>query len=170
MLAELMGTPKLGRPPEPVPADFADEIIEWISAGKTLASYCRQDGKIQRRVVSDWCQKDTVFAARFARAREEGFDVLAEQVYELANEEPPRDNHGRVDSGWVQWRRNQMEYLLKLLAKWDPKRYGELQRIAHGGDQHGAPIAFSDVERAAKIQSILAAAKRRKDDQNASPS
>lgn len=163
MLAELMGSPKLGRPIELLPADFADEVIEWISAGKTLASYSRQEGRPKRRTVSDWTQKDSAFAARFARAREEGFDVLAERVYELANEEPSRDNHGRVDSGWVQWRRNQMEYLLKLLAKWDPKRYGDMQRIAHGGDPDAPPVRFSEVERATKIQALLAAARKRKD-------
>lgn len=60
---------KLGRPPEPVLQDKADEIINWISSGRFLSEYCRQIGKPSRTAIYGWMEKDEAFAERVARAR-----------------------------------------------------------------------------------------------------
>lgn len=71
------------------------------------------------RTVSDWKTKDPTFSANIARAREEGFDALAAECLGIA------DN---LDED-AQSRRVRIEARLKLLAKWDYKRYGD--KIAH---------------------------------------
>lgn len=106
--------------------DFADEICNWIAAGKTLRDYCRQDGKPSWDTIYNWAKEDEQFAQRFARAREDGQDVMSEQCLEIADTQP-------VDQTEVQWMRVRIETRLKLLAKWNPKKYGDRQTHEHAG-------------------------------------
>lgn len=130
------GRPR-GRPPEPVPAHFADEIIAWIEEGKPLAEWARLPGKVSRRTVYEWIDKDENFASRFARARDKGFDVIAEDTAALAESMPltytDAAGNTRVDPGAVQWHRLRVDTRLKLLAKWSPGKYGDKQAIEHSG-------------------------------------
>lgn len=130
---------KQGRPPKPVPVDVTDEIIEWISQGKPLREYCRQEGKPAFRTVYDWMVKDESFAARFARARDAGEDVIAQECLEIADDATndwmeDRDRDGEL-TGWkvngehIQRSKLRIETRLKLLAKWNPKKYGEKMQI-----------------------------------------
>jgi hypothetical protein len=117
---------KVGRPPEPVPEHHAADLIAWLSNGKPLREWCRQDGRPHFTAVYDWMDKDEEFALRIARAREDGHDVIADQCVTLADTQP-------VDQVEVAWRRLQVETRLKLLAKWNPKKYGDRQQLEHGG-------------------------------------
>jgi len=69
--------------------------------------------------VSEWKARYPSFSVGFARAREEGFDAIAAECLQIA------DN---IDED-AQSRRVRIEARLKLLAKWDYKRYGD--KIAH---------------------------------------
>eukprot|EP00752_Nemacystus_decipiens_P016674 g14914.t1 len=127
---------RTGRKKEAVPAKLADAVIAWIESGQTLTSFCAQAGMPAPRTVYDWMDKDEAFAARFARAREIGFDALAEQALEIAYtpEEGVRSEEGENDKGafskqvredMLGHRRLKVDTILKLLARWDPKRYSE---------------------------------------------
>lgn len=150
--ANTNGSPRIGRPPEAVPQDIADEVVEWIAEGRTLRSYCRQPGKPSRRTVDDWRAKDKEFAARIARAREDGADCIAEEALAIADAPGTHEDD-------VQHRKLQIETRIKLLAKWHPQRYGDRQVIA--GDPHAPLVSLDDGERAARIQAILAAVEAR---------
>jgi hypothetical protein len=117
---------RVGRPPEPVPEHHAADLIAWLSNGKPLREWCRQEGKPHFTAVYDWMDKDEEFALRIARAREDGHDVIADQCVTLADTQP-------LDQVEVAWRRLQVETRLKLLAKWNPKKYGDRQQLEHGG-------------------------------------
>lgn len=137
------GEKRIGRPPEPVPQDKADEIIDWISAGKTLREWCRIEGNPAFRTVYDWADKDEAFAARFARAREVGHDVIAEEALHIIDTFPmmaDSESGSRIDSGHVTWLRNRAEQRLKLLAKWNPKKYGDKVDITSKGERTGLAI------------------------------
>lgn len=137
-----------GRPIEPVPQDLADEIVEWIGEGKTLREYCRQDGKPAFRTVYDWQDKDELFAARIARAREDGYDVIAQECLEIAddgtNDWETRTNkegseYQAVNPEVVNRSRLRVDTRLKLLAKWNPRKYGDkIHQEVSGKD--GGPI------------------------------
>lgn len=140
---------KRGRPPQPVPQDKADEIIEWISEGKTLREWCRQEGNPSFRAVYDWIEKDSDFASRFARAREVGQDVIAEEALaiidteaEMAGSTSDKGESYHRDSAHVSWLKNRAEMRLKLLAKWNPKRYGDKVDVTSDGKQVGLAIAI----------------------------
>jgi hypothetical protein len=125
---------KPGRPAEPVPQEMADRIVEWISEGKTLRAFCRQPETPSHRTVYNWRAKDKAFAARFAQARDLGFDQIAEECLEIADDasndymEVQTNSGGtrmKFDAEHVNRSRLRIETRLKLLAKWDPRRYGD---------------------------------------------
>ena len=112
-----------GRPSLYTPERF-DEICARISKGEPRAQICRSIS-IGTSTVYDWMAADTALAGRFARARAEGFDVIAEDCLEIADD---RDDDPAS-------RRVRVETRLKLLAKWDPKRYGDRVELAGSKDQ-----------------------------------
>lgn len=120
---------KVGRPKGTVvykPEDFMPEIIEWVSAGKTLQSYSRQPGKPSVRLIQDWRDADAEFAANFGRARDLGYDAIAAEVLEIAD--TPSDHPDDVAH-----RKLRTYTRMQLLAKWDPRRYGDKVGLEHSG-------------------------------------
>jgi hypothetical protein len=102
-----------------VPEDIAEELVEWISQGKTLREFCRLEGKPAWRTVYDWQVKDKEFSARIAHARELGHDAIAEETLEIIDTFPIEavsDSGSRLDAGHVSWLKNRVEQRMKLLA------------------------------------------------------
>lgn len=133
-------TPKRGRgrPPEPVPQKHQDEICEWISTGKTLRQWCREN-KIHYSTVYVWLDKDKDFFQRFTRAREIGADCIADEIIEIVDTAPEFaeswSNGGgskHRDGAHITWLKNRAEQRLKLLAKWFPQKYGDKIDMNHG--------------------------------------
>jgi len=116
---------KLGRPIKPVCQETAQSIVNWVSNGDTLASWCDANG-VPMRTVHDWLVKDKVFAAAYARAREDMGDVIAARMRQLAAEP---SNH--PDD--VQHRRLMLDTDKWLLARWYPNRYGDRVGLEHSG-------------------------------------
>lgn len=153
-----------GRPPEPVPTEKMNEILEWIAHGKPLREFCRIEGNPAFRTVYDWLDKDKEFAARFAQARDVGADVIAEEALEIIDTFPVEavsDSGSRLDSAHVAWLKNRAEMRLKLLAKWNPKKYGDRTVLA-GDPDNPLMEPMDDTQRVAKLQAILATAQARK--------
>lgn len=88
------------------------------------------------RTVYDWIGRDEELSAHIARARDLGFDAIAEECLDIADDSSQdyRDtDKGLVyDAEHVQRSKLRIETRLKLLAKWNPKKYGD--RIALAGD------------------------------------
>ena len=127
---------KAGRPVEAIPQELADSVICWIRTGQTLAEWGRTPGNPSRQTIYDWCDKDPEFAVRFGRAREVGFDAIADDTLRIVDTSPERVDTqfgDKVDAGHVQWQKNRVEQRMKLLAKWDPRRYGDKIEHEHKG-------------------------------------
>lgn len=124
--------------------ELAEQILDRLSDGEPLAQICRDEGMPGLRTVYDWRDADEAFAARFARAREAGFDMIAMDVLHIAddNSKDTRfvggtgDEEGREapDHDWISRSKLRAEMRLKLLAKWDPKRYGDKQLVGSDPD------------------------------------
>lgn len=114
------------------------EICERLSKGEPLAVICRDEHMPAVRTVSGWKELHPTFAADFARARDDGFDALAAQCMEIADDEREdwvMSKKGTiVNEAAIGRSKLRVETRLKLLAKWDPKRYGEKQAIEHSGE------------------------------------
>jgi len=126
--------------------EIADEICDRLAEGETLRQICRDERMPAWRTVYDWKEANPEFAARFARAREIGFDAIAEDSLSLLEEKPERTGTqfgDKVDPGYVAWQKNRAEQRLKLLAKWSPKKYGDKVALTDGDGkplQGGAPV------------------------------
>ena len=119
----------MGRPIEPVPQNHADSVIAWIESGKPLREWSRQEGNPSYGAVYDWIEKDRNFASRFARAREIGEDVIAQECLEIADDGSNDWVEGKfgpqVNQECVNRSKLRVETRLKLLSKWNPKKYGD---------------------------------------------
>lgn len=134
------------------PSDFTQEaaaaICLRLSKGEPLARICLDDDMPAVRTVSDWKRGNESFSADFARAREEGFDAIAADCLDIADETSrdtiATDDGERPNTEWISRSKLRIETRLKLLAKWDPKRYGE--KLAIGGADDLPPIAITRIE------------------------
>lgn len=117
---------------------LADEICARLAKGEPLASICRDEAMPAVRTVSGWKEAHPAFSADFARARDDGFDELASGTLTIADEV-------KAEPAEVAKAKLRIETRLKLLAKWDPKRYGERVALDHGG-AIGITISPDDAE------------------------
>lgn len=97
-----------------------EEVVAAICArlalGAPMAVICR-DMDIPVRTVNDWRLLDPEIRAQFDEARDLGHDAIAYDCLKISDNQ--KEHH--------QSRRVRIETRLKLLAKWDPKRYGDKQ-------------------------------------------
>ena len=110
--------------------ELAALICERLAAGETLRAICRDEGMPDERTVRRWALDDVEgFSAQYARAREIGYQGMADALTEIADAkdgDPARDRL-RVDTR--KW----------LLSKALPKIYGDKQQVEHSGS-----LSFGD--------------------------
>jgi predicted secreted protein len=130
--------------------EIAEEICERLSEGEPLRQICRDDRMPAWRTVYAWKAANPDFDARIARAREAGFDAIAHECLEIADETAfdtiQGENGDRANSEWISRSKLRVETRLKLLAKWDPKRYGDKITQEHTG-AGGGPVQIEKIER-----------------------
>ena len=130
-----------------------DDLIDWVGAGKTVASYARSI-KVHVATIYAWLHDDPDLARRFARAKDIGYDVISQDVMEIADTPSSHEDD-------VAHRKLRIHTRMQLLSKWCPAKYGDKLQV--GGDPGGVPIELSNVERAARIKALLASVAARKD-------
>ena len=108
--------------------------------------------------VYEWMGRDQDLSGAIARAREIGYDKMAEEVLQIADTPMMGQIQTMDDKGstirtedMLGHRKLQIETRLKLLAKWNPKKYGD--RVALAGDAEN-PLKV-DVEAKSLFDSIL---------------
>ncbi len=117
----------MAQPSKYTDALFA-EICERLSKGEPLAQICRDEHMPSDRTVGNWRDGDPALASAIARARETGFDAIALEALRIADDKEGEHQRDRL----------RVDTRLKLLAKWDPKRYGDKLQV--GGDPDGTPM------------------------------
>lgn len=140
---------KTGRP-STYSKDVAQTICELLSDGVPLREICRMEGMPAWRTVYDWMYRDDALgekgvglSAAIARAREIGYDAMAEECLIIADtpkigfkktfnsgSEEDEDSMTVVEEDMLGHRKLQIETRLKLLAKFNPKKYGDRQILA----------------------------------------
>lgn len=109
-----------------------ERILEAVTAGIPLAQVLREDGMPKPSTFYDWLEADEALSGRFARAREFGADAIAVEALRIADTPVEGERRKVTDDGvevttedMLGHRKLQVETRLKLLSKWDPKRYGD---------------------------------------------
>lgn len=117
--------------------EVLDEIADRLSQGEPLRQICRDDRMPSWQTFYRWKAEDETLSKRIAHAREAGFDAIAEECLEIADETAfdtvITDTGDRANTEWISRSKLRVETRLKLLAKWDPKRYGDKVDVNHGG-------------------------------------
>lgn len=115
----------------------ADAICERLSKGETLSSICRDKKMPERTTVYSWLNLRKDFAEQVARARELGFDAIAEEAMQIANTPMIGEEIEEYEMGedaktiktkradMLGHRKLQVWTRLQLLAKWSPNKYGD---------------------------------------------
>jgi hypothetical protein len=138
---------KIGRPSKYSP-EIAQKMCEMLSEGIPLREICRQDGFPEWRTVYDWMYRDDALgdegvglSAAIARAREVGYEALAEECLLIADNPQWGQVQTMTDKGtsttvedMLGHRKLRIETRLKLLAKWNPKKYGDRVQLAGDAD------------------------------------
>ena len=114
-----------------------DAICERLAQGEPLAQICRSDLMPAHRTVYDWMEAHPGVSTSIARARDLGEDVIAAGLRDVAR-------GGSGSSGDVQRDKLIVDTDLKLLAKWNPKKWGDkVQNEVSGAG--GGPITLNIV-------------------------
>ena len=140
---------KMGRPSKYNP-EIARIICEQLSEGIPLRQICREhEGFPAWRTVYDWMGRDLELSASIARARDIGYDAIAEECLQIADTLEFGQKQVMTDEGtattvedMLGHRKLRIETRLKLLAKFHPTKYGD--RVAIEGVEGGAAIKTED--------------------------
>jgi len=141
--------------------EIANEICERIAQGETLRAICREEGKPSHATIYNWLDEVPEFALRFGRARAQGEDLIAQECLAIADTPCEGVETTVKPDGAIEERRGdmlghrklQIETRLKLLAKWNPKKWGE--KLAVGGADDLPPIkTMPDDALAARIKAL----------------
>lgn len=150
---------KTGRPSKYNP-EIARIICEQLSEGIPLRQICRDnDGFPAWRTVYDWMGRDEALSASIARARDIGYDAIAEECLQIADNIELGQKQVMTDEGsattvedMLGHRKLRIETRLKLLAKFHPTKYGD--KLGLHGVEGAAPIATMDAT-ASKFEEII---------------
>jgi len=129
---------KIGRPSKYTP-ELATEICKRLSEGEPLRQICRDDHMPAWQTIYDWMYRDEALGENgvglsraIARARDLGYDAMAEECLVIADTPKFGQVQHMSDKGssttvedMLGHRKLQIETRLKLLAKFNPKKYGE---------------------------------------------
>ena len=127
----------MGRPSKYTKA-LIEEVCERLSKGEPLTAICRDEHMPEPRTIYLWAAADEDISSHIARAREAGEVAILEDCLNIA------DDNGKdkrivaegvetTDTDVIQRAKLRIDTRLKLLAKWNPKKWGDKVDVTSGG-------------------------------------
>lgn len=124
-------------------------ILARLAEGESLRRICGDEGMPSESAVRAWALDDPEFGAQYARAREVGYDKLAEELMEIADTPTlgvirtvkPDGTVEEKQADMIEHRRLQVDARKWMLARMLPKKYGD--KMAHTGPNGDDPIQHS---------------------------
>lgn len=126
--------------------EIEEAILHAMSCGITLTDACKDAG-IHYVTWRNWCRADAALDIAHAQARDQGYDVIADDCLRIADdgrndyidglaaEGDDVAERARANGEHIQRSKLRVDTRLKLLAKWDPRRYGDKMDLNHGGQK-----------------------------------
>lgn len=121
----------------------ADRICDALAGGSSLRKAAEAEGMSHATVLL-WVREHSHFADQYARAREAGYALLADELIQIADDgknDTYTDDDGnvRTDQDVVSRSRLRLDTRKWLLSKMLPKVYGDKLTQEHTGP-NGGPI------------------------------
>ncbi|MDN0127414.1 DNA packaging protein [Yersinia massiliensis] len=121
------------------PSDYTDELAELIclrlAEGESLRSVCSDDGMPSKQAVLRWLARNEEFRAQYVRAKEEGAEAIAEELFDIADdgtndwmEKLDKDGECigyQLNGEHVQRSKLRIDTRKWYLSKIMPKKYGD---------------------------------------------
>lgn len=133
---------------------LANKILTRLADGESLKAICRDEGMPAFQSVRRWVidNKDG-FAEKYARARDLGLDVMADEILEIADQQIVGERKKTRSDGTTETTTGDIVERSKLkvdarkwyLSKLAPKRYGEQMRHELTGQDGGPIVVFRDL-------------------------
>jgi hypothetical protein len=145
---------KMGRPTT-YTQELADDLIEHMAGGRSVASWCAKDGHPHVATVLRWTAAHPDFREAYARAREFHADAIFDEIVDIADDKTgdwiETDKGMRYNPEAAARSRVRVEARLKVAGRLNPQRYSE--RV--GLEIDDKRPATSE-ERLARINQLLA--------------
>ena len=131
MITTLQKKSNAGRPPTGQPSPFSLEnpiwnvVVEGIADGKSLSSVLKAPGMPSHTSARMMIKDNPIFREAYERALQHRADRLAEEILELADEDPPEGLEGASLNAWVQNKRLRVDTRKWIASKLKPKTYGD---------------------------------------------
>lgn len=113
----------------------AAEIMKRVAEGEPTAVICRSplsDGTtVAKETFRDWRKVNEALETAYRQAKRDGHDAIVERARMTARGKDEAE--GGESTKDVQRDKLIVELDLKLLAKWDPKRWGDKIDLNHRG-------------------------------------
>lgn len=100
----------------------ADRICAAITSGVSLRKAAEAEN-MSHSTVLDWAAENPAFGDQYARAREQGYRLLADELIEIADEKSGDPARDRLRLDTRKW----------MLSKMLPKVYGDKLDLTHSG-------------------------------------
>lgn len=124
-------------------------VCAQIAEGKSLRSILDDDDKLpSRRTFFEWLEGVPALATQYTRAREAGYQNLADEIIDISDQNYTKNEHGvkeRLSNEAIARNRLRVETRKWMLSKMLPKVYGEklTQEVTGKG---GGPIQLAAVD------------------------
>lgn len=147
---------KTGRPTT-YTKEKSDRVLGFLETGMTLRQATRQPDTPPFRTFLDWVRDDRDgLSARYARAREIGYQLMADEILDVADDgsndwmRSNKPNNPGYDLNGEHFQRSRLRVDTRkwLLAKALPKIYGD--KLAIGGADDLPPIKTISSDMSAK--------------------
>jgi hypothetical protein len=102
-----------------------ETIVEGIADGKSLSSVLKAPNMPSHALARLMIKDNQIFREAYERALQHRADRLAEEILELADEDPPEGLEGASLNAWVQNKRLRVDTRKWIASKLKPKTYGD---------------------------------------------
>ena len=113
----------------------ADAICDSLKTGESLRK-AAESQSVAASTVLDWCKQNAEFAEQYARAREIGYMLLADEILEISDDSSgdvvQTESGPRADSEFIARSRLRVDSRKWMLSKMLPKVYGD--KLELGGE------------------------------------
>lgn len=134
-------------------AEASAAVLDAMRSGLSARKAC-EHAKVTPSVFWVWLRDDAELAERYARARDDLIERIADEILSISDQDVPLTAEGKKDWAAVQKQRLQVDSRKWLLSKLAPKKYGD--RIEIAGDAE-SPLQIEHAIDASKLSTDVLA-------------